>query len=145
LQIPIASAEERRISSSQDLNSMIGFRPLVLAGTPQNSYSGQGALGSPLLGSGWMNRLRSYGHALAPLDATLPPLQTYGGRNDLCAQLAHGLANRSQRKAQEKAIKHIKHMQEGKDGGIDKRERKRRWVSAALTLFSLSLGGWGAD
>ncbi|KAL7420433.1 hypothetical protein Q5752_005404, partial [Cryptotrichosporon argae] len=86
---------------------------------------GGGLVDHPRMGSSWQSRLQAHGPALAPLTTVLAPLQNPGGRSDPLAQLGQGLQGRSQRKAQEKAQKRVA---KGKDGGVDMREAKARWL-----------------
>lgn len=113
--------------STQDLDNMLGYYSQQQSNYLQFSHSGQqgGAMGSNIPAGDWQSRLRLYGDSVAQLTTVQSPLRSYGGRNDLAAQFAQGLSSRTQRKVRERAMKDI---QEGKNGGVDKRGAKSRWV-----------------
>ena len=70
------------------------------------------------------------------ITSILPPLQSSTGRSDVSTQLVQSLQNRTQRKAQERAQERLA---EGKNGGIDQREAKFRW----LVVRNTSTPNWG--
>lgn len=110
-----------------------------MLGSPQRQQYGfarpggsreSAAYPSSIIPDDWHSRLDAYGDAVARLSITYPAEISYGGRNDIAAQLAQGLSKRNKDRADKKATKD---MQEGKNGGIDQRRAKAKWVCVCST------------